>query len=138
MSDQPLPPNDDSTQGQEAISRNGNPYRVDKQEPIDIEKKEDNQGVMEKHDFSIDVNWPPTKDLVDTTEKVKRIAAITRYKLLHAGPGVYKLWFTNAEHYDYYFTDKTNDHYRNDTYLNRDHYIDYGSRDPTIVKFTGV
>ena len=86
MSDQPLPPNDDSIQGQEAISRNGNPYRVDKQEPIDIEKEKDNPGVMEKHDFSIDVNWPPTKDWVDIPEEVKRIAAITRYKLLHAGP----------------------------------------------------
>ncbi|KAK0515735.1 hypothetical protein JMJ35_001769 [Cladonia borealis] len=151
MSDQPLSPNDGSTQWQEATSKNGKAYRVDKQEPIGTEKGKDKPALMEKKPFSIDVYWPVTKDWVDTTEEVKKVAAITRYKLIRHPPPPppppekpppyspeYTLWFTNTEHYHYYFTDETNDTYDNNTFVNHDHWIQYDSQKPTIVKITGV
>lgn len=48
----------------------------------------------------------------------------------------YHLWFTNTEHYEYYFTDKTDEHYENNTYINRDDYISYNSNSPTIISIT--
>ena len=101
---------------------------------------------MDKHDFTIKVDWPVTgtgagTGWVSTSAEVQQIAAITRYKLIRntpPDPFEYTLFFTNTEHYDYYFTDKTDEHYENNTYINRDHFIGYNSDDPTIVSITGV
>lgn len=79
MSDQSASPNDDSTKWQEATSKNGNPYRVEKEEPIDTEKEQHKPALMDKHDFSIVVNWPVavSRDWVANTPKVQHTAAIT-------------------------------------------------------------
>ncbi|MCJ1452324.1 hypothetical protein MMC28_002666 [Mycoblastus sanguinarius] len=151
MSDQPVTPNDGSIQWEEATSKKGRPYRVDKEKASDTEKGTHKPALMAKRDFTIVVNWPVTKDWVATSPEVQQIAGITRYKLIYypqpdTPPGQdpppiwydYTLWFTNTEHYDYFFTDKTGDHYENNTYLDRDHFIQYNSDDPTIVSITGV
>ena len=149
MSDQSLSPNNGSTQWQEVTSKNGNPYRVDKEEPIGTEKGEEDPALMEKKDFSIAVNWPVTvsRDWVGTTPEVRETAAITRYKLIHTPVPLgerrpvdwydFELWFTNTEHYHYFFIDKTDDHYDNNTYRNRDHFVRYNSPDPVIVQISG-
>ena len=147
MTDQPVLPSDGFI---EATSKKGKPYRADKDNASDGEKGEHKPALMGKHDFTLAVNWPVTTDWVPTSSEVQQIAGITRYKLLYEPrpeppPGEkpppiwfnYHLWFTNTEHYDYYFSDKS-DHYENNTYINRDHYVDYNSDDPTIVSITGV
>ena len=148
MSDQTVSPKDGSIHWEEATSKKGKPYRVDKENASDTEKGKPKPGLMDKHDFTIRVNWPVTTsgDWVATSPEVQQIAAITRYKLLRNPPQdpppavsyEYTLWFTNTEHYRYFFTDKTGDHYENNTYINRDHFIDYDSTDATIVSITGV
>ena len=148
MSDQPVSSNDGPIQWEEATSKRGKSYRVDKQKTGDAENGKHKPALMDKHDFTIQVNWPVTDsgDWVTTSSEVQRIAAITRYKLIRnppPGPSEdiwfeYTLMFTNIEHYDYYFTDKTGDHYENNTFINRDHVIQYSSDDPTIVSITGV
>lgn len=150
MSDKPVSSNDGPIQWEEATSKKGRPYQTNKDKASDMETGDHKPALTDKHDFTIQVNWPVTdsEDWVPTSPEVQRIAGITRYRLFrnpspdHQNPPLhwyeYTLSFTNTEHYDYYFTDKTNDHYRNDTYINRDHDIQYNSDDPTIVSITGV
>ena len=146
MSDQPLPPNNGSDQGQEGTSQNGNPYRFDKEEPIATEKGEDKPVSAQKDKASVNVFWPVTTDWADAGEEVKRKVGITRYKLLYRPrpphmPGQrpppawpeYTLWFTNTVHYDYVFLDRTPDGYTNITLRTGDHWIGYDSKNPTIV-----
>ena len=150
MSDQPVSSNDGPVQWEDATSKKGKPYRTNKDKASDTEKGEHKPALKDKHDFTIQVNWPVTVsgDWVPTSPDVQRIAAITRYKLVPNPPPdpeqpppiwyEYTLSFTNTEHYDYYFADKTNDHYECNTYIDRDHFIQYSSEDPTIVSITGV
>lgn len=69
---------------------------------------------MDKHHFSIVVNWPVTTDWIPTRTAVLDTAAITRYELIHepspSGWNDYALRFTNTEHSDCFFRDKTNNH----------------------------
>ena len=85
MSDQSLSPDNGSIQWQEATSKKGKPYRIDKEEPIGTEKGEHNPALIQKKPFSIVVSWPVTVsgDWVDTTPEVRQIAAITRYSLVY-------------------------------------------------------
>lgn len=150
MSDKPVSSIDGPIQMEEATSKKGELYHTDKDKASDTEKGDHKPALTDKHDFTIQVNWPVTDsdDWVTTSPEVQQIAAITRYKLNPnpqpdpENPPViwyeYTLSFTNTEHYDYYFTDKTNDHYENNTYRNGDHFIQYSSDDPTIVSITGV
>ena len=146
MSDQPLPPENGSNQGQEGTSQKGNPYRFDKEKPIATEMGEDKPVSVQKDKASVNVFWPVTTDWVDAGEEVKRKVGVTRYKLLYRPrpphmPGQrpppvwpeYTLWFTNTVHYDYVFLDRTPDGYTNITLRNGDHWIEYDSKDPTIV-----
>ena len=70
MSDQSLAPNNGSMQGEGVTSKKGNPYRVDKEGPIDTEKGTCKPALMDKLDFSIVVNWPVTTDWAPTTTAV--------------------------------------------------------------------
>ena len=92
-----------------------------------------------KEKFGMQVNWPVGDDTwVPLNVFIQSIAGLTQYKL-HSNGGVYSyiLWFTNTEHYDYFFVDQTEDSYEVNTYRNGDHYVRYNSEDPTIQAIWG-
>ncbi|PPU73626.1 hypothetical protein XcuCFBP2542_16380 [Xanthomonas cucurbitae] len=100
----------------------------------------DDTAVQGKRDFGIDVNWPLTDNAwTDTNQDVKSTAAISRYALGPNGGGTwaYILHFSNTEHYNYYFSDKTGDGYQVNTFRNGDHYVRYNSSDPAITFIKG-
>jgi hypothetical protein len=89
--------------------------------------------------FDIDVDWPVSNDgWHDTKPEVRKITAITRYALgENSGYFDYICNFTCTEHYDYYFTDHTNDTYPVSVSVNGDHYFRYNSKKPTIKHIRG-
>ncbi|KAK4462838.1 hypothetical protein QBC42DRAFT_286009 [Cladorrhinum samala] len=102
---------------------------------------------IQKAGFAVDVNWPPSEEWVNLPQDVANATHITRYKLVENplpppdSGAIYFQWtrfFTNTAHYDFFFEDKTHDEYENDRYINRDHYTDYNSADPTIIRVRGV
>jgi hypothetical protein len=87
----------------------------------------------------IDVDWPPRHEniWIPTSPEVRRVTGITRYKLLYnPKESLYEftLWFTNDEDYDYHFEDKTGDVYRCNTFRKKDHYVQYNSKEATVVR----
>ena len=93
--------------------------------------------------FGITVNWPvdtDSSDWVDTSDEVKKKAAITRYALYPIQNPVfytYILCFTNTKNYDYFFSDETGDSYEVNTYESGDHSVRFNSSKPTIVYIRG-
>lgn len=92
-----------------------------------------------KTPFGIGVSWPVGDSRWKaTTSVVKQRAAITRYALYQtSGQYQYILYFTNTEHYNYYFYDETGDYYQCNTFRNGDHWVRYNSNMPDIVYITG-
>ncbi|KAK4504830.1 hypothetical protein PRZ48_002792 [Zasmidium cellare] len=97
---------------------------------------------LSKTNFGIAVDWPVSSshDWHSVTDDVKARAAITQYALYQQDEGSkykYILYFTNYEHYDYYFYDETGDRYEVNTYRNGDHYVRFNSERPKIAYVTG-
>jgi len=88
------------------------------------------------------VDWPVhnPKKWVTTTSEQSETSGITRYSLSE-NPILslyeYSLWFTNLDHYDYYFVDETGDIYECNTFSNANHVVQYSSDKPTIQKVKG-
>jgi hypothetical protein len=96
--------------------------------------------LTELKSFGISVNWPVmgSDSWISTNEAVSSRAKITQYALYaYDGTWKYKLWFTNTEHYNYFFYDETGDYYQVNTFRNGNHYVRYNSESPTIVYITG-
>ncbi len=123
----------------DAVSEKGIPYQVGFRGSNQETVPADAAGEEAKKDFGIAVAWPLTgNNWTDTTAEVKSIAAIPRYSLgAYGGTWAYILYFSNTEHYDYYFYDKTGDSYQVNTYRNGDHYVRYNSSDPAIAFIKG-
>jgi hypothetical protein len=121
-----------------AVSKNGNEYRVGTL-PGGNDMKEE-ASARSKKAFAIAVNWPVgDKSWKTTSPDVQTTAAITHYRLFWKGNDIspYILWFTNTEHYHYYFIDETGDEYGNNTFRNGNHYIEYSSVKPNIICIKG-
>jgi|GEM_PF-4730510 len=119
-------------------SKNGKKYQVGCLEKGNL-KEQISVNELAKADFGIAVNWPITNGWMQATNNVANIASITRYNL-SPNPNsyyAYILYFTNTQHYDYYFHDETGDSYEVNTYVNSDHYVRYNSDKPTISYISG-
>ena len=118
-------------------SSNGNDYSVGYLSADDLEKAKqiEPDASPSMHDFDIAVTWEPSDGWVMDGGEVERKAAIVRHHLIHPYDQIYnhKLRFTNYEHYDYHFCDKTGDWYRVNTFSNSDHFVRYNSRHGVIV-----
>lgn len=95
-----------------------------------------------KNNFGISVNWPVEYNAWKSpTDDQTKVSAITGYCLETTGtllePYKYILHFINTEHYDYKFTDESNDVYEVDTWSNGNHYVQYNSDQPTIIYVSG-
>ncbi|WP_272513967.1 hypothetical protein [Bacillus cereus] len=125
---------------EEFETKSGKKYRVGYQKEESL-KKENFEGGLKRVPFDINVNWPVTESTawIDTSSEVREKAAIWRYKLYKTDDYIYKykLWFTNSDHYDYVFYDESGDSYNVNTFLNRDHYVEYNSDYPNIIRITG-
>ncbi|WP_193156610.1 MULTISPECIES: SH2 domain-containing protein [Pseudoalteromonas] len=125
---------------EEFTSKNGNPFHVGHRKS---ETKKGSDSLSAKKDFQVDVNWPPSKDdkWKTTDSDFLRTTGITRYNVY--GPRVsfkvysYYLEFTNVENYDYYFVDATGDQYNVNCFSRSNHYVQYNSSNPTIVRVIG-
>lgn len=137
---------DDAIQWEERVSEHGKKYRVGRLRDENAEQ-EATQTVSARLPFSIDVDWTPIEgntDWMATDSRVRDRAKITRYCIV-ANEMMYPqywyectLWFSNTDHYDYYFTDGTGDTYECNTFLNRDHWIWYETREPNIAHIKGT
>ncbi|CAE6421627.1 unnamed protein product [Rhizoctonia solani] len=91
--------------------------------------------------FCIDVNWSVGPDVwVTTSPEVSQKTGITRYKLLDQPSSrfyQYTLWFTNNTPNNYVFHDKSGDAYSTSTWFPRNHYVQYNSAHPAIIRITG-
>jgi len=128
-----------SVRWEELKSDKGFSYQVGFPEGQAEEDGSESQTVGGKKDFGIGVSWPPTGgSWVQTPSIVRARAAITRYSLGPcSGAWKYELYFTNTEHYHYYFYDETGDYYGVNTFRNGDHYVRYNSSAPDIVYISG-
>jgi hypothetical protein len=123
----------------ECMSEKGKKYEVGyliQEDLLEADKLMEEAG---KKDFGITVNWP-VEDITwkNTTSEIERRAAITRYALYkYDGFYKYQLYFTNKEHYNYYFYDETGDMYQVNTFRNGDHFVRFNSDEPRIVYVTG-
>lgn len=125
---------------EERTSKNGNPFYVGYRKS---ETEEATVSLSAKHDFQVDVDWPASKDdkWKVTDSDFQKITGITRYNVY--GPRVwfkaykYYLEITNVENYDYYFVDATGDEYNLDCFRRGNHYVQYNSSNPTIIRITG-
>ena len=70
-----------------------------------------------------------------------KTTGITRYnvygKRVRSKVYSYYVEFTNVENYDYYFVDETGDHYNVNCFRIGNHYVQYNSSKPTIVRVVG-
>ncbi|KAH8898890.1 hypothetical protein GQ53DRAFT_360589 [Thozetella sp. PMI_491] len=137
--DSPPDVNNPAIRREKAISKNGQPFEIGH-----LETAVSAAGsivVDSKKPFNISVWWPvgTNCDWIYTGPPVSTEAAISRYALCKDSGSIYEyiLWFTNTEHYDYFFTDQSPDTYQCDTWQNSDHYIRYNSTLPTIVQIQG-
>ena len=133
-------PDIDNIKWVEHKTKSGDTYRVGTKATATKQGQEENDIPESKHDFDIAVNWPVgNSDWKQPTADVQSTAAITGYKLYFQEKSAfsYILYFSNTEHYDYIFFDKTGDSYECDTYVNDDHYVQYNSSNPDIVRITG-
>jgi hypothetical protein len=121
---------------QECISAKGVTYRVGSKPGED--SKQDDLPVDGKKDFGINVDWEVDTANYLPTDFVNK-TGISYYCLNKGGSGAYtyRITFTNHEHYNYHFIDRTGDSYQCNTYINRTHYVDYNSADAAIITVTG-
>ena len=146
MGDQLSPFDDSSIQWETVTRKDGVPYKVGRKK-IDCAEEENVVAAKvgkAKENFGIDVNWPVNNSSwVDVPENVATITGIRKYKLwkCNAINGNYCLQIyndvTHDYSYDYCFYDETGDGYSLNTYLNREHYVQYDSTKPTILFITG-
>ncbi|KAF9262701.1 hypothetical protein L218DRAFT_960182, partial [Marasmius fiardii PR-910] len=83
----------------------------------------------------IPVNWKVGDAKWADADQATKDEGVSRYQLYYNGhPNVYDytLEFTNTKGWSFHFLDDTKDCYSCDTALNRDHYIKYNSKEPTI------
>lgn len=93
-----------------------------------------------KEDFGMSVVWPVSENKwVDASSDVKSTAGISQYKLHSSGSPFfdYVLEFSNTEAYRYYFSDKTGDRYEVNAYNNKDQFVRFNSKKPTILFISG-
>ncbi|SES87850.1 hypothetical protein [Stigmatella erecta] len=131
--------NEGAIDWKEFVSKNGKKYEVGYLKG-ELREEEKAGTVSDKQDFGIGVNWPVGDSSWKPTDtNTNNTAAISRYSLYEQDGSTYKyiLYFSNSEHYDYYFYDQTGDSYRVNTFVNRDHYVRYNSNAPSIVFITG-
>ncbi|MGB8842679.1 MAG: hypothetical protein WCC64_16590 [Aliidongia sp.] len=131
--------NDDDIVWETFKSAKGKEYQVGYSKHLDKDAGENNSLESAKKSFGIDVNWQVgDKNWKNADPHVVNTAAITRYRV-YAQQGIYDyiIEFTNRVNYDYYFYDRTGDHYRCNCHFNRDHYVKYNSHNPDIIKITG-
>lgn len=104
-----------------------------------VQQEQTQDAALTKTDFGISVIWPVgDSSWKNTDSNTRTTAAITRYTLYqYDGFYKYMLYFTNTEHYDYYFYDETGDRYEVNTYRNGDHYVRYDSNKPEIIYIKG-
>ncbi len=133
--------NDDDFEWKDHTSAKGKPFQIGIPKKSLIAATVTDQSLGTKKDFGVTVEWANSKNVwvPITSQNVIDTAAITRYSL---GPYnsfgyQWKLCFTNTEHYDYHFYDKTGDSYEVNTYINSDHSVRYSSDDPEIIYITG-
>jgi hypothetical protein len=130
---------DGSIQWETRTSKNGVPYRVGRPKT----EKDATTGTGKPSErgpaFDIDVNMPPVPKWTDTTDDVKRTAAISSYKLYEYGSkhNTWELWIRNTDIYSYYFTTQTGDVYSLYTWIRGPVFIDFNSPAPTIVHIRG-
>lgn len=90
--------------------------------------------------FSIGVNWPVADAFVATSTEVYDVAGISKYELKkNAWWNYYDycLWIDNNVNYTYSFQDETGDVYKLTTLIHGEHYVQYDSKKPTIIKVSG-
>ncbi|KAF7333100.1 hypothetical protein MVEN_00136700 [Mycena venus] len=129
------------------ISGKGKEYRIGRlpdagSKGEDRTAKDATGGKFSRAPFGIDVNWPVanTTSWQGTQSDVQTIAGITQYALYQTTNPLYPyiLWFTNTEHYDYFFYDQTGDSYQVDTWRDGSHWVQYNSAKPTILFIKGA
>lgn len=136
MSDQPAASDDTSIEWKTATSQNGVPFSVGREKTESVTEEGAEAAATSLKDFGIVVNWPVgDRSWKDTTEEVKKVTGITRYRLWAVGsfPSRYELDFTNTILYSYTFTDETGDRYQFNTWTTGNHSAQYNSEKPTIV-----
>ena len=133
--------NEADVEWKDHISAKGKPFQIGLRKGSSSAADVANQSLEGKKDFGITVFWENTNNvwMPVTPNSTIETTAITRYSLGPYNQSGYQwiFYFTNTEHYDYNFHDKTGDSYEVNTYINRDHYVRYSSDDPTIIYVTG-
>jgi hypothetical protein len=130
----------DAIQWEEYVSEHGKKYEVGHlRDEIPPGQDQAAMGVLGKSAFGIAADWPVGDSSWKYTDpSFRSVTAITRYAL-YAYEGAYKyiLYFSNTEHYDYFFHDQTGDSYEVNTYRSGDHFVAYDSDKPTIAYISG-
>ncbi|PUU78396.1 hypothetical protein B9Z19DRAFT_1126820 [Tuber borchii] len=141
MSDQPAASDDSSIEWKKATSQNGASFSVGREKTESVTEDKTEVAAMSLKGFGIVVNWPVgDSSWKDTTDEVKEVAGITRYRLWapESFPSIYEFGFTNTINYNFSFTDETGDSYGVNTWTTGDHSVKYNSEKPTIVFISGT